>query len=105
VPRTATVELLYFEGCPNHDAARDLVERIAAEETVTLDLRLIEVISPEDAEERRFLGSPSVRIDGHDVEPGADERGIFVFACRVYQSEEGLSGLPAEPWIRTALRA
>jgi hypothetical protein len=44
-----------------------------------------------------------VRIDGRDVEPGADQRHEFTFACRVYQTEEGIAGTPDEAWVRAAL--
>ncbi len=97
-----TVELLYFEGCPNVEAARALVQRVAADEGITPDLRLVEVTA-KDAERLRFLGSPSVRVDGHDVEPGADKREKFVFACRVYRTPLGLVGQPAQEWVRAAL--
>ena len=77
------VEILYFDGCPNHEPARALVERVAAE--------------------LRFLGSPTVRVDGRDVEPGAAARHEFVLSCRVYRTEQGLAGQPDEAWIREAL--
>ena len=98
------VELLYFEGCPNHHAARQLVERIAIEEGAVADVRLVEVSSHEEAEALRFLGSPTVRVNGRDVEPGADERDAFMLACRVYRTEAGPGGQPSGEWIRTALR-
>lgn len=96
------VELLYFKGCPNVEAVRTLVQRVADDEAITPDLRLVEV-APEDAERLRFLGSPSVRVNGRDVEPGADEREAFVFACRVYRTPTGFSGQPAREWVRAAL--
>jgi len=62
------IELLYFEGCPNHEEARMLVERVADEEGVTPDLHLAEVKS-EDAEAKRFLGSPiEVEVERVEVE-------------------------------------
>ncbi|HEU5372999.1 MAG TPA: hypothetical protein VFU51_11485 [Gaiellaceae bacterium] len=100
-----TVELLYFDGCPNHRAARELVERLAAVTGTELDLRLVEVGSAGAAERLRFLGSPSVRVNGRDVEPGADARESFVLACRVYRTESGFSGLPSEGWVSDALEA
>ncbi len=65
----------------------------------------MEVNSAEDAERHRFLGSPSVRVNGHDVEPGADDLDTFVFACRIYRTADGLRGTPSEKWIQAALRA
>jgi hypothetical protein len=99
------VEILYFGDCPNHAAARALVERIAAELQVETDTRLIEVDDPDAAVGLRFLGSPTIRIDGHDVEPGADQRDDFTFGCRVYRGQGGVSGQPEETWIREALEA
>ena len=99
-----SVELLYFTGCPHYNQARELVERVAADEGVAPDLRLVEITTPEDAQRLRFLGSPSVRVNGHDVEPGADDRDTFVLACRVYRTDSGLRGTPAEEWVRAALQ-
>jgi len=98
------LELLYIESCPHRETAQAIVERIAAEADIELDIRLLEVTSPEDAERLRFLGSPSVRVNGHDVEPGADDLDTFVLACRIYRTESGLTGTPSEEWIRAALR-
>ena len=97
------IEILYFEGCPNHERARGLVERIAAEVGVEPEIDLVEVPDLDAATKLRFLGSPTVRVDGRDVEPGADERRDFVFSCRVYRSEEGFTGQPDAGWIRQAL--
>ena len=99
----ARVEILTVAGCPNVAPAVALVERLAAELVVPLDLNVIEVSDPRDAQDRRFLGSPTVRVDGADVEPGASERTGFALACRVYRTPEGPSGLPAREWIRAAL--
>jgi hypothetical protein len=99
-----TVELLYFEACPNVEAVLALVQHVAADAGITPDLRLVEV-TPQDVERFRFFGSPSVRVNGHDVEPGADERRTFTFACRVYETPSGLSGQPAREWLRAALTA
>jgi hypothetical protein len=99
------VDILYFEDCPNLAAARALVERIARELQVVTDIRLIEVGDPDAAVGQRFLGSPTIRIDGQDVEPGADQRDDFTFGCRVYRGQRGVSGQPDEAWIREALKA
>ena len=97
------VDILYFDGCPNWQETRALVERIAEELAVEPAVRLFEVRDGDAAIEHRFLGSPTVRVDGADVEPGAEARRDFVFACRVYRTESGFSGQPDEAWIRAAL--
>ena len=69
------------------------------------EIRLVEVTDPEAAVELRFLGSPTVRVDGVDVEPGAAERRDFALSCRIYRSERGLAEQPQESWVREALTA
>lgn len=99
----AVVEILYFDGCPNHEAAKELVERVAAEAGIAAEVQLVDVETPEDAERLRFLGSPTVRVNGRDVEPGADARSDYTKACRVYRTERGFAGQPDEAWVRQAL--
>lgn len=100
---TPRIEILYFDGCPNHEATRELVERVAAEFELGAKPEHVEVPDPEAARTMRFLGSPTVRVDGRDVEPGAEDRTDYVFACRVYRGEHGFSGQPDERWVREAL--
>jgi hypothetical protein len=102
--RQPRVEILFFEGCPNHQPALELVEQVAAGLGLQPTIELVEVADADTATRLRFLGSPSVRVDGRDVEPGTDERSDFVFACRVYRSERGFIGRPEADWIRDALR-
>jgi len=97
------VEILYFEGCPNHEPTRALVERLARELRVEPLIELVQVPDPEAAFKLRFLGSPTVRVNGVDVEPGAEERRDFAFSCRIYGSNGGASEQPAESWVRDAL--
>ena len=102
---TARVEVLSFAGCPHVRAAVALVEQVARDTAVDVDLRRIDVADATAAVERRFLGSPTVRVEGRDVEPGSDERADFILACRLYQSPDGPRGLPRREWLEAALRA
>jgi hypothetical protein len=97
------VEILYFDGCPNHHAVHQLVERVIVDLGVSADVRLVNVPDPEAATRERFLGSPTIRVHGHDIEPGADEREDYVLSCRVYRTERGFTGQPDESWLRLAL--
>lgn len=65
------------------------------------ELRRVE--SAEAADRERFLGSPTVRVDGVDVEPGAEERTDFGLKCRIYRTPEGMSGMPSPAWIEAAI--
>lgn len=99
------VELLYFQGCPNWLRTGTLVERLIAELGVDADFACVAVGDVEEARRLRFPGSPTVRVGGRDVEPGADERIEFALGCRVYSTGSGLSGEPDEGWVRDALTA
>lgn len=97
------VEILSFEGCPNDGPVRETVERILAELELEAEIVMVDVPDLQTAERMRFLGSPTIRIAGRDVEPGADTRDDFLFGCRVFRTEDGLRGQPDEGWIRAAL--
>jgi hypothetical protein len=101
--RRPRIEILYFEGCPNHEPARALVERVATQLRLEPEIRLVEVADPDAAVALRFLGSPTVRVNGLDVEPGAGERRDFALSCRIYRSERGVAEQPHESWVREAL--
>jgi len=97
------VEILYFEGCPNYKPARALVEQLATQLRIEPEIRLVEVADSDAAVELRFLGSPTVRVDGVDVEPGAERRHDFALSCRIYRSGHGVAEQPDERWVREAL--
>lgn len=59
--------------------------------------------SPEAAEAERFLGSPTLRVDGRDVEPGAESRTDFGLKCRLYRTAAGQSHAPPDDWIARSL--
>jgi hypothetical protein len=95
------IELLYFDGCPSHERLLPSLRELAATPGVELEQQRIETL--EQAERERFLGSPSVRINGVDIEPGAQERTDFGLKCRLYRGPGGHSGLPPREWIQRAL--
>jgi hypothetical protein len=95
------IEVLYFDGCPGQERLLPSVRDLAAEHGAELEQRHIRTW--EQAEEERFLGSPSVRVDGVDIEPGAEERTDFGLKCRLYRTSVGRSGLPPQEWIEHAL--
>jgi hypothetical protein len=98
-----TVEILCLESCPHTQPTVDRVREVSAACGVAVDLRVVHVESGEHAHLLRFLGSPSVRVDGRDVEQQAEERTDHGLQCRVYPTDVGLQGLPPASWIRAAL--
>ena len=98
------IELLYWEGCPSHDEARALVEGVLAESGVDVEVELREIVTQEQADAERFPGSPTIRIDGRDVDPdGAG--GLPMLGCRIYRRADGrVSPVPERAQIAEALR-
>ena len=101
--RRPLVEILYFDGCPNHEPAVELVERIDRELATGAELRLVNVLDEKEATRLRFLGSPTIRVDGVDVDPSTAERSDYVLSCRIFITAHGLAGQPEERWVRDAL--
>lgn len=94
------VELLYFPGCPNVEGTREALfttlANLALEDTEVED---INVHDPETPENLRNYPSPSILINGRDIE-GYDPMGTA--ACRIY---DGKGGVPSKKTIATALAA
>lgn len=95
-----TAEILYFDGCPGFADVLPRLQRLA-EGRAEVRLRRIEAL--EEAVAQRFLGSPSIRVDGRDVEPEAAERTDYGMKCRLYRTPDGQTHAPPDEWIRRAL--
>jgi hypothetical protein len=102
----AQVELLWWDGCPSSQEAHELVRRAMAETGLDPDsLRSIEVDTGETAEREEFVGSPTIRVDGRDIQPPEAGEPIGL-TCRVYHLRDGrISPLPDPEDIKEALRA
>jgi hypothetical protein len=98
-----TIEFLYWADCPSHPEALALLRSVLAERHVEREIELIEVRSDEEARARAFPGSPTIRIDGRDVDQaGAAEPPAL--SCRVYWLADGrVSPLPSRAQIEAAL--
>jgi len=99
------IEVLYVQDCPHYPATLALVERVRAELGIDADLRTSLIVEQAAAEQARFPGSPTVRVDGHDVEPGSEPATEYIVGCRLYRLEHRFAGQPEERWIRQALLA
>lgn len=62
------VELLYFNGCPNYKVLLLRLRGFLQREGIEAELELKRVETPEEAVRLGFIGSPRVRVDGHDIE-------------------------------------
>ncbi|MGH2941929.1 MAG: DF family (seleno)protein [Solirubrobacteraceae bacterium] len=97
------IELLYFDGCPSHEAFLPRLRELLAQAGVDAPIAERRVRSNADAQRERFLGSPTLRVDGLDVDPDAGERTDYGLKCRLYRTADGLSGAPRDEWVLGAL--
>jgi len=102
---THRVELLWFGDCPNHDTARRLLRDAVARLAPDATIEDIDAGDPIVAERLRFPGSPTIRVDGVDIEPGFRDPADYTPRCRLYRTSSGLGGVPDPGWIEAALRA
>lgn len=98
------VEVLYFTGCPNYAPLPAHIAGLLGSVGIAAEVQSRLVESDQAAQDARFLGSPSVRIEGRDVEPGAEARSDYGLKCRLYRTDDGISGRPADHWILAAAR-
>jgi hypothetical protein len=105
MPRAPEIELLWWRECPSWERALAMVrEEMEAAGFDPQALRVTEIESDDDAERSEFPGSPTIRIDGEDMQPPGPEepRGL---TCRVYRTRDGrVSPLPDRDDVREALQ-
>lgn len=97
------IEFLYWEECPSHERALRLLKDVLNEENVPAHIQMIRVESDAEAEKLHFPGSPTIRVNGFDVDDNpADPIGL---SCRVYHEADGsVSPLPPREKIVRAIR-
>jgi hypothetical protein len=105
VHSVSTIELLYWDGCPSHpEALRDLHAALDELGQPELQVALVEIATEEQATEYGFVGSPTLRIDGVDPLPPAEDEPPGL-TCRVYRLRDGrYSPTPDPADLREALR-
>jgi len=99
------VELLFWAGCPSYPKALSDLREALVDAGLDPDCVIVrEVESETDAAAERFIGSPTIRIDGIDVQPpGVEPTGL---TCRVYRRRDGrVSPTPDPADLRDALCA
>ena len=96
------IELLHIADCPNIDAARQLLKEALRQLGLPEEISEVEVCDSAQAEALSFPGSPTIRVDGRDVETALPGYGK---ACRTYLIEGKRCGVPSPQMIRNAMRS
>jgi hypothetical protein len=94
------IEILYVPGCPNYQPTVERLQAVLESQLVQAEVRSIAIRTEAQAKAVSFPGSPTIRIEGKDVEPSrATAPGL---ACRLYKNG---SGVPSEDTLRAAIEA
>lgn len=97
----AKVEFLYFESCPGHKQALINLKAALRESKIRADIVPINVTSEAQAAKAGFQGSPSIRVNGNDLD-GRNEG--HSYGCRIYQTGGKLTPTPSKEFIKEKLR-
>lgn len=92
------IEVLYVSNCPNHAVVIERLHEVLSAESFRKHVIEVLVRDAEMAQSLRFPGSPTIRIDGQDVEPQSGS--AFGLMCRLY-SDGG--GAPSQQKLRIAI--
>ena len=88
------IEFMYTKSIGRTPAAEEAL-RLALEATdPTIEVVYTEVLDSEDAKAKKFLGSPSIRVNGIDVEYGDREPDEYQAGVRYYNTIEGWKPFP-----------
>lgn len=96
------IAFLYFKHCPTYTKAYKLLLLVLREEKITTQVKRIE-ISNDDAQKHKIIGSPTIRVNGTDIDDSSRDNKTYVQMCRVYNIGGKLTGMPNMEMIRKAL--
>jgi hypothetical protein len=99
-----TIDVLYYEDCPHYQEAAQALKAVLEEENVEAKVNMVKVSKGGEAEAFGFIGSPTILVNGADVEPGMDYTSPFQGHCRVYLYKGDMFEIPPKEMIREALK-
>lgn len=94
------IEVLFVPNCPNHAVALQRLREILSVESFQKNVSEVLVKDNEMAQSLEFPGSPTIRIDGKDVEPQSERPTAFGLMCRLYSDG---NGAPSPKILRAAI--
>ena len=94
------VEVLYVADCPSHAPAVKLLKDVLATEGVLAEVTEVLVADAQMARELKFIGSPTIRINGLDIAAESANEGTM--ACRLYPGSPQI-GVPPIEMVRRAI--
>jgi hypothetical protein len=97
------VEILVIDGCPHAESAIDVVGTAAARLGIRPIVKLVEVVDLPSAAAHCFVGSPTIRVNGQDVDAASHAGEAPSLACRRYATDRGQGVTPEYRLVHEAL--
>jgi hypothetical protein len=95
------IQLLYFDDCPSCQNALALLQEALGAVGRSDPIEMIEITDEADVQRWKFIGSPTIRIDG--IDPFDQGTSNYGMECRVYPTPDGLKGWPTKEMLVEAL--
>mgnify|MGYP001461546586 CR=1 FL=1 len=94
------ITVLYCDDCPSINPSLDRLKKVLSEENIEEKILLKKVKSNEEAAKLKFTGSPTILINGIDIDP-PEKNSYFALNCRAFKRENGkISPIPPIDMIR-----
>lgn len=102
--RVAKIGILFIEGCPGVLTTAEYIKEVIVEEDIDAEISLILIETAEDARQLHFTGSPTVRINGADIETNIADIKDYGLRSRLYNIDGKESGYPSKDMIKDAIK-
>jgi hypothetical protein len=99
-----TIEILYVADCPHYEPATLEISKALRQEHLSAEVKHIEILGQDMAEALKFLGSPTIRINGIDIQASARNANGFGMCCRCYGTSQAKETGPSAALIHAAIR-
>ena len=100
--KSIQIEIFYTPGCPNRRTTVKRIWEVLTELNIAVEVREKRV-DPKFASATRFFGSPTVHVNGVDIEPSARHSHWSGLMCRTYRDGDQMDGAPSKDLIRQAI--
>lgn len=98
------IDFLFWKECPSYPKAWERLNQVLEAKRIIPEIQQIEVRTDEEAKQYSFPGSPTIRINGVDIDPQGAQDQPLGLSCRIYWDDSKRAGpLPSEALIRKAL--
>lgn len=77
--KAISIIVLHTEGCPSTPKTVEMIRECSSKLGIPTDLRKVLVRTQDEADAWRFLGSPTVQVNGIDIDSSARTSSIFGF--------------------------